>query len=1171
MRSRLILPAIALLLLLRVGSGFAQQPKLMLPVGHTGKINNIQFSPDGQRILTAAEDNTVKAWEPGSGKLLLNMNLFAGQHPSDAVGSPVQFSPDGTLLISISRAFREDEEGVGDDKITITKKDTIKVWSAVNGNLLYRFTGTGACRFSPDSKMIAYAADERTIKVVELKTRKQLASLVYPGRSGPNLIETGILCFSPDGKKLVTVADNKLLWVWDIASARLIDLTGLKGKELNYAAFSPDGKLILTYNNDLGNVHTLLSISDAETGALRAIIRFFLTTSNNAFFSPDSRRLFINEPANNKQAAPTAHIFDAMNGKELEFFPGVTQKPEACYFSPDGTKIAAITTDSVIRVHDALTGAVQAEIKEHSGLTTVEFSRDNKKIMTIRAFNQVRIWDAASGDLLTSQEIKIADSYDVMPQLSPDGTKLISLVPGGSMVEVWNTGTGALVTSLMGHTKAYRARFNVQGNKLVLTDTGDIKEWDINAGNLNTPAPGTYKDSLQQDWGLYMKYFSPDRKRNLRFDRHFDGDETPTSVSVYVNDPGNKKDYYYDDPPAKLLATLNGHTDWVWSTYFSPDGNQILTSSRDNTVKIWDAASYNLLFTFFVVNDNDFLVVDKDNHYDGSEGARKLLYFTCGDEVIDLDQLKDQLWVPNLAQRLMKGEKINAPKLTDLNICGLTPVVTTLENTERYYRFGILPRRGGLGETVLYINNIEAGRYPLSALEKKGDHYELTVQKSEFSSFLQSGEENNFVLKAYTSGNEVSSRGIIIKNSSAATSGLRPNLFAVMVGVSDYKGDKIDLKYAAKDAEDLSVAVGAASRKMLNTDGKEHVWIYHINTGTNRDIFPEKSAIKSVFDSIGKKATANDILLIFFAGHGVMEGAKKTFYFLTADASGFDDMTQSGISSSELSEWIKPANIKAQKRILIFDACNSGQAINELVKIGEKDQGLVAARNDDKAEQVKAIDKLNEKSGLFILSASATNQSAYEMSRYSQGLLTYALLKAIKDQPDILEDEKYLSVSRWFNAAEKTVSELIRTTRARQDPQVVSTTNFNLGLVDASVRAAIVMGNEIPLFSSCNFQNEDASIGYDDLKLSMLVNQQLKLESGSATPTLSYMPDNDSRDAYFLSGRYVVNGNTVTLKINIKKGDQPPVQLVVTGTKDGGEELAKKVVKQVMEGLGSKK
>jgi uncharacterized caspase-like protein len=392
-----------------------------------------------------------------------------------------------------------------------------------------------------------------------------------------------------------------------------------------------------------------------------------------------------------------------------------------------------------------------------------------------------------------------------------------------------------------------------------------------------------------------------------------------------------------------------------------------------------------------------------------------------------------------------------------------------------------------------------------------------------------------------------------------------------MVGVSDYKGDELDLKYAAKDATDVSSAVAAAARKLLNTDNKEHVFMYNLTTAKERFQLPEKNSIKKVLEDIGKNATANDILLIFFAGHGVATGEadKKQFYFLTADASSLsstDAVKDVGISTVELTEWMRPQNIKAQKRILIFDACNSGQAIKDFVKVGNEDQNYVAARNDDQLQQIKAIDKLNEKSGLFILSASASNQNAYEMGRYSQGLLTYSLLNAIKQQPEILDEGKYLNVSRWFNAAEKTVSELSKQTGARQEPQIVSNTNFNIGLVDAEVLAKIILPQEKPLFAASNFQNSDESVADDDLELSKFINLQLnELSARGADSKLVYVTATNSPDAYMLSGRYEVKGEELIIKVNIKQGKEVKYRFEEKGNKANLHALAEMVSQRAIQ------
>jgi uncharacterized caspase-like protein len=382
-----------------------------------------------------------------------------------------------------------------------------------------------------------------------------------------------------------------------------------------------------------------------------------------------------------------------------------------------------------------------------------------------------------------------------------------------------------------------------------------------------------------------------------------------------------------------------------------------------------------------------------------------------------------------------------------------------------------------------------------------------------------------------------------------------------MVGVSDYKGDELDLNYAAIDATDVSAAVADAAKKLLNTDGNKHVFMYNLTTAKDHYLLPEKNSIKQTLEEIGKKATANDILFIFLSGHGVMEGDNKQFYFLTADASpnslnSAADVAEVGISTAELTEWIKPQNIKAQKRILVLDACNSGQAIRDFVKMGNDKQDFLAAKGDDKSQQIKAIDKLNEKSGLFILSAAASDQNAYESGSYSHGYLTYSLLKAIKQQPDILEDGKYLDVSRWFNAAGKTVSDMASEDRAKQEPQIVSNTDFNIGLVDDEVMAKIVLSAAKPLFSSSIFLNNDMAVTDDDLELSKMINKQLAgIASAGADSKIVYVSATNSPEAYTLTGKYLVKGNSVTVRVNVKQGKEIKYRFELGGTKDKLTEL----------------
>ena len=42
---------------------------------------------------------------------------------------------------------------------------------------------------------------------------------------------------------------------------------------------------------------------------------------------------------------------------------------------------------------------------------------------------------------------------------------------------------------------------------------------------------------------------------------------------------------------------LRGHTGWLYSVAFSPDGTRIVSGSDDNTIRLWDAATHQAIGT----------------------------------------------------------------------------------------------------------------------------------------------------------------------------------------------------------------------------------------------------------------------------------------------------------------------------------------------------------------------------------------------------------------------------------------------------------------------------------------------------------------------------------------------------------------------------------------------
>jgi WD40 repeat protein len=124
-------------------------PLLELPMVRVdGQWNRATFTHDGKRIITGGEGHTVKIWDATSGDLLLTLS----GHTGDAYA--VAVSPDGRWLAS-----------GGEDT-------TIRLWDAETGEAKYKLRGhvgvINSLAFSRDSRLLASGCRDNTVKVWQL-------------------------------------------------------------------------------------------------------------------------------------------------------------------------------------------------------------------------------------------------------------------------------------------------------------------------------------------------------------------------------------------------------------------------------------------------------------------------------------------------------------------------------------------------------------------------------------------------------------------------------------------------------------------------------------------------------------------------------------------------------------------------------------------------------------------------------------------------------------------------------------------------------------------------------------------------------------------------------------------------------------------------------------------
>jgi len=742
-------------------------------------------------------------------------------------------------------------------------------------------------------------------------------------------------------------------------------------------------------------------------------------------------------------------------------------------------------------------------------LHSAVFSPDGKLALTASYDNTSRIYEVASGKEL---QVLSGHTIDVNSAVfSPDG-KLALTASGDKTARVFEVATGKELQLLRGHTFIVNSAVFSPDGKLALTASGD------NTSRIYEVASGKELQVLSghTKW-INSAVFSPDGK-----------------LALTASDDNTSR--IYEVASGKELQVLSGHTWRVSSAVFSKDGTKVITIGEDHKTIIWDCATGKALYTRIQLESDNWLVYDEHYRFDGAEGAIDYLYLTCGPEIIDLAQVKDSLWVPGLAEKIMNGEDIlindhPAPKLNDLNICELTPLIDELENGDKgLFRYRITPRKGGLGETDVYINGNLTYVFKPEQLEKKreqnNDIYYLSFHSDSLQDFLtgNKGDKNPILVKSKVKGSGIYSRGttskIIIQ-----TNEEKPKFYGLFIGVNDYGNPTKEaselryknLDYAAKDAKDLAQAVEATARNLFEDD----CFIYNLTGTGNAENIPTKANIQKALKEIGEKAKASDILYIFFAGHGdIPEGnGEKEIRFILHNADK-RNLKTSSFGVDELSEWCQPKNIKAQKRVFVFDACHSGQIINQTMAFN--------GRGDDDDARIRQLDKLKDKNGMMILAASADDESAYEDETLNQGVLTYYLLQAIKEAEDTT-----LMVRQWFDEAIKGVIEYSRANGNKQEPNSFGDGRFEIGNVTELVRSIIDISCPKTRIGLCEFM----SLGSVEETYPTLKNELsniLKISSGRG----DFVYSKNIEKAYRISGVFTLEKNKLFVQYDIKKDDQ---------------------------------
>ncbi|KAI8329507.1 WD40-repeat-containing domain protein [Chlamydoabsidia padenii] len=205
-------------------------------------------------------------------------------------------------------------------------------------------------------------------------------------------------------------------------------------------------------------------------------------------------------------------------------------------FSPDGKYLATGAEDKQIRIWDIAQRRIRFKLTGHEqDIYSLDFSRDGRIVVSGSGDRTARIWDMADGSLLHTLVIKDNDQKDpgvTSVAISPD-SRLVAAGSLDKMVRVWDAYDGKLLEQLEGHKDSvYSVAFMPDGHTLLSGSLDKtLKLWQLGGGKAG---------------------YGGDRTRN------------------------------------QCKMTFVGHKDFVLSVACTPDGNWVVSGSKDRGVQFWD-------------------------------------------------------------------------------------------------------------------------------------------------------------------------------------------------------------------------------------------------------------------------------------------------------------------------------------------------------------------------------------------------------------------------------------------------------------------------------------------------------------------------------------------------------------------------------------------------------
>lgn len=538
-----------------------------LTPGHSRRVVDVAFSPDGELLFTAGEERNVKVWEVATRSL---RRTIVQPFPVRAMA----LSPDGGWLVtgaSDGQLLRWNTRTWSKEALVVPEPQMVDlVFSPTGGKLAIRLNSS--------------------IKVRQWKDQVVLAS----APSGPFFRNGQSMAFSSDGERLAYPAPGGRVGLLHLKADRSVHLLPGSMDQINSIALSSDGRFLAA-----ADWSPRIALWDLATGVeLKSLTNHAAWVSSVAF-TPDNSLLI------SASADQSLKQWDTRTWQEEATRHGHLDEVHCLAVSPGGDWIATGSKDGALclwRTPPPAKRATRLEFPSGSQL----LSLDGRTLLVVGEDKTLTRWDTAT---LQPQGPKMPLPNSLSDGLLALGTQRLAVMRPGGEVEIWS-----LALDLLGRFKSpfegsSRLKFSPDDARLaLLSSTREVSVWStlerrqvaaigrvtatissVQFSPDSTHLALALEDNSIQVWQLHpvalLRTLTGQREANSSAGMAFSPDGRFLAAGSHDSTLRlwNLADGSFVPLPRALMA--------YFAVAFSPDGRRIAAAGPDPAVRIVDAVT----------------------------------------------------------------------------------------------------------------------------------------------------------------------------------------------------------------------------------------------------------------------------------------------------------------------------------------------------------------------------------------------------------------------------------------------------------------------------------------------------------------------------------------------------------------------------------------------------